>query len=66
MTDMFQVFIVDVNDQMPTFDRFVYYTMPILENNQPGLPITQVKAMDKDIDANAEIQVLHVKELTPL
>ena len=46
-----------MNDEEPRFDRFVYYTMPILENNEPGLPITQVKAIDKDADVNAEIEV---------
>lgn len=52
-----QVTIVDVNDERPMFDRFVYYTVPIQENNEPGISITAVKARDKDSDINAEIQV---------
>jgi len=48
---------VDVNDQQPTFDRFVYYTMPILEGNEPGLSITTVKAMDRDTASNAIVRV---------
>lgn len=48
---------MDVNDEKPMFDKFVYYTLPIVENNRPGISITQVKARDKDTDINAEIQV---------
>ncbi|XP_067948200.1 protocadherin beta-10-like isoform X2 [Watersipora subatra] len=50
------VTIMDVNDQEPAFDRFVYYVEPIEENNDIGAPIVQVKAVDKDIAANAELQ----------
>ena len=54
---LLQVTIIDVNDQEPTFDRLVYYVDPIEENNDIGAAIVQVKAIDRDVETNAIVQV---------
>ncbi|KAF6016771.1 PCDH1 [Bugula neritina] len=48
--------IIDVNDQKPAFDRLVYSTPLIAENNEVGVHVVQVLASDKDLNTNAEIQ----------
>jgi len=54
---LLQVNIIDVNDQKPAFDRLVYSTPLIAENNEVGVHVVQVRASDKDLNTNAEIQV---------
>uniref|UniRef100_A0A671NEQ6 Protocadherin 7a n=1 Tax=Sinocyclocheilus anshuiensis TaxID=1608454 RepID=A0A671NEQ6_9TELE len=52
---LLRVSITDVNDNSPRFERAVYEAeMP--ENTPPGTPVLQVRAADRDVGVNGQIE----------
>ena len=49
-----QILVQDQNDHAPSFQQHLYPVV-IVENNQVGIQISQVKATDQDIGENAQI-----------
>ncbi|XP_032878094.1 protocadherin-16 [Amblyraja radiata] len=46
-----QVQVIDVNDQIPTFDQTTY-EVAVTENQSPGSPVLQLQAIDRDEGSN--------------
>uniref|UniRef100_A0A672KG45 Protocadherin-7-like n=1 Tax=Sinocyclocheilus grahami TaxID=75366 RepID=A0A672KG45_SINGR len=52
---LLRVSITDVNDNSPRFERAVYEAeMP--ENTPPGTPVLQVRAADRDVGVNGQVE----------
>ena len=54
-TSTFKVTVMDVNDHSPTFIKTTYYA-DVYENNEIGVEVLRVSALDFDIGINAEIE----------
>lgn len=54
-TSTFRVTVLDMNDHSPTFLKTTYYA-ELYENNEIGVEILRVSALDFDIGINAEIE----------
>ncbi|XP_054840768.1 protocadherin beta-16-like [Eublepharis macularius] len=46
--------VLDSNDNVPHFDKSEY-KVKLMENSQPGSPVAQMEATDRDFGSNAEI-----------
>lgn len=51
-----QVTIQDVNDQVPLFENIE--KLEIVENSPPNTPVAAIRAIDKDLGKNSEIEYL--------
>lgn len=54
-TSTFRVTVMDMNDHSPTFLKTTYYA-ELYENNEIGVEVLRVSALDFDIGINAEIE----------
>ncbi|KAJ8335644.1 hypothetical protein SKAU_G00389860 [Synaphobranchus kaupii] len=54
-TQTLTVSVLDVNDQAPAFERSLY-NATVKENRDPGEPVIQVTALDKDSEDNAAVR----------
>uniref|UniRef100_A0A671QRF1 Protocadherin 7a n=1 Tax=Sinocyclocheilus anshuiensis TaxID=1608454 RepID=A0A671QRF1_9TELE len=52
---LLRVSITDVNDNSPRFERAVYEA-EMAENAPPGTPVLQVRATDRDIGVNGQVE----------
>ncbi|XP_076150366.1 protocadherin-7 [Alosa pseudoharengus] len=52
---LLRVAITDVNDNSPRFDRPVYEA-EMAENTPPGTPVLQVRATDRDVGVNGQVE----------
>ncbi|XP_017543531.1 protocadherin-7 [Pygocentrus nattereri] len=52
---LLRVAITDVNDNSPRFERAVYEA-EMAENTPPGTPVLQVRASDRDIGVNGQVE----------
>ncbi|KAM3865488.1 protocadherin-7 [Diretmus argenteus] len=52
---LLRVSITDVNDNSPRFERAVYEA-EMVENAPPGTPVLQVRASDRDIGVNGQVE----------
>ncbi|CAL8328972.1 unnamed protein product [Lota lota] len=52
---LLRVAITDVNDNSPRFERAVYEA-EMAENAPPGTPVLQVKASDRDVGVNGQVE----------
>uniref|UniRef100_A0A4W4EX05 Cadherin domain-containing protein n=1 Tax=Electrophorus electricus TaxID=8005 RepID=A0A4W4EX05_ELEEL len=52
---LLRVSITDVNDNNPRFERTVYEA-EMAENTPPGTPVLQVRASDRDVGVNGQVE----------
>ena len=56
-TCIVQITVDDINDQVPLFEN-ILKRMEIVENSPANTPVAAIRAIDKDLGKNAEIEYL--------